>query len=215
MGEHIPCATGVLHRSEGGVRQLHVTASYVDYARELARYISCPSTVRVRTLEQFGQAPSLERIRVMRDNHSAVRAAFRREAETIAPDERDHEDFRVASFVPRPMKRVEPGRELFIAPDPVEPGTVPSSGPEIIAAIARAMSFTVAEILGPRRARPVMRARATCSYVLRERGNSYTVIGRWMNRDHSTIINACRQFEALATPAMRDLAAQFIGSRAV
>ena len=214
MGEHIPCATGVLHRSEGGVRQLHVTASYVDYARELARYISCPSTVRVRTLEQFGQAPSLERIRVMRDNHSAARAAFRREAETIPFDERDHEDFKVASIVPRPKKHVQAARELFIAPAPVNPGTVPSSGPEIIAAIARAMCFPVAEILGPSRSRAVMRARATCCYVLRERGNSFGVIGRWMKRDHSTIINACRQFEALATPAMRELAERFIGERA-
>ena len=36
------------------------------YAKSLARYISCPSTIRVRTLEYWGKAPSLEKCREMR-----------------------------------------------------------------------------------------------------------------------------------------------------
>lgn len=42
-----------------------------SYAARLARYISDPSTIRVRTLQQWGRAPSLERCRALREKHIA------------------------------------------------------------------------------------------------------------------------------------------------
>lgn len=40
------------------------------YASKLARYIADPSTIRARTMEFWGRAPSLERCRVLREKHS-------------------------------------------------------------------------------------------------------------------------------------------------
>ncbi len=39
------------------------------YASNLARYISNPSTIRARTLEWWGRAPSVERCKALRDKH--------------------------------------------------------------------------------------------------------------------------------------------------
>lgn len=46
----------------------------VAYATYLARYIADPSTIRVRTLEQFGRAPTLARCRKLREDYLAERA---------------------------------------------------------------------------------------------------------------------------------------------
>lgn len=54
------------------------------YAAHLAKYISDPSTIRARTLEQFGRAPSLDRIGHLRAAALAARVRFREKAELRA-----------------------------------------------------------------------------------------------------------------------------------
>ncbi len=49
----------------------------LQYASRIARYISDPSTIRVRTLDHFGKAPSVEKCRDLRAVHEAERAKFK------------------------------------------------------------------------------------------------------------------------------------------
>jgi hypothetical protein len=190
-----------LHASESGVPQLHKTAGPRDYARNIARYISCPSTVRARTLNEYGSAPSLDEIRQMRAEHEGRRDAFRRASDKLEP-------FKVrrrASIIPEPKPRQPIDFEIDCVALPNE----------IISAIARHFGFTAADLIGKRRHDDVVQARNTAAYVLWTRGNSYARVGRRLGgRDHSTIIHSCRNFERHATPEMRDVAARFIGCAA-
>lgn len=87
----------------------------------------------------------------------------------------------------------------------------PRTSAEIIACIAAAFGFKpTALTTSDRRFDEICLARRTAAYVLWKRGNSYAQIGRWMNRDHSTIIHAVRQFEAKATPKMQEIAARYV-----
>jgi hypothetical protein len=216
MGENINCATQVLHSPESGVRQLASNAGPAAYAREISRYISCPSTVRIRTLEQFGKAPSLDTILAMRATHIEARALFRRVAEDLGGRDEDAEEFRprTANGIVRRLPsapRIAASEPEFIP----EPTDSPATVPEIITAIARALGIAPEEMAGRRRHRPIVRARQTCAYVLWSRGNSYPQVGRWLGgRDHSTIIHACREFEMHATPKMRAVAERYIGCAA-
>lgn len=216
MGENINCATQVLHSPESGVRQLASNASASAYAREISRYIACPSTVRIRTLEQYGKAPSLDTILAMRAMHVEERALYRRVTDALGGRDEDAEEFRprTANGIVRrlpPAPRTAVSEPEFMS----EPTDPPATVPEIITAIARALSIAPEEMAGRRRHRPIVRARQTCAYVLWSRGNSYLQVGRWLGgRDHSTIIHACREFEMHATPKMRAVAERYIGGAA-
>ena len=62
-----------------------------------------------------------------------------------------------------------------------------------IEAIAKAHCFTLEDILGPRKFKPLVAVRRKCIVVLREKGYSTTEIGRIMGgRDHSTIVHALK-----------------------
>ena len=54
------------------------TAAFGDarLAKRLVRYISDPSTVRVRVLSEWGHAPSVDRISRFRADHVAKQAKF-------------------------------------------------------------------------------------------------------------------------------------------
>ena len=69
---------------------------------------------------------------------------------------------------------------------------------EVIARVAFAFSVTTADILGPSRLSLHVRARRTAMAALSARGNSLAQIGRWMNRDHTTVMYAVRKFEYAA-----------------
>lgn len=58
--------------------------------------------------------------------------------------------------------------------------------------IAKAHCFTVEDILGPRRFRPLVEVRRKCAVMLREKGHTTTEIGRILRRDHSTIVTALK-----------------------
>lgn len=210
-GEIVACATEALHKSEGGVRQLHAGAGASAYAREISRYISCPSTVRARTMEQFGSAPPLDRIKQMRALHVAQRETYRHISEGIGVDDRDAEHFRVRPLLWRRMRPATHVAPLLPPPQGTEP---PKLVPEIIAGIAEAFGLTASDVTGPCRKRGFVLARQTCMYVLWRRGSSYNRAGEWLGRDHSSVIHGCRRFEVDATPAMWEIAERFIGGAA-
>jgi len=59
-----------------------------------------------------------------------------------------------------------------------------------IEAIAKAHCFTLEDILGPRKFKPLVEVRRKCAVMLREKGLTTTEIGRILRRDHSTICHA-------------------------
>ena len=65
-----------------------------------------------------------------------------------------------------------------------------------IEAIAKAHCFTLEDILGPRKFRPLVAVRRKCIVVLRQKGHTTTEIGRIMNRDHTTIVHALQKSRA-------------------
>ena len=87
----------------------------------------------------------------------------------------------------------------------------PRTSAEVIACVAAAFSLKPCALTeSDRRFDEVCRARRVAAYVLWKRGSSYAQIGRWMNRDHSTIIHAVRQYQAKATDEMREVAARYL-----
>jgi chromosomal replication initiation ATPase DnaA len=65
-----------------------------------------------------------------------------------------------------------------------------------IEAIAKAHRFTLEDILGPRKFKPLVAVRRKCIVVLRQKGHTTTEIGRIMNRDHTTIVHALQKSKA-------------------
>lgn len=65
---------------------------------------------------------------------------------------------------------------------------------DIIAFVARSAGITMSDIRGTVKSRIFVRARAVVSVVLRERGLSFTKIGGYLCRDHSTIVHAVNTF---------------------
>jgi chromosomal replication initiator protein len=66
-----------------------------------------------------------------------------------------------------------------------------------IDAIAELHGYTLADILGKRKQKPLVEVRRKCVVRLRSFGYSTTEIGRIMNRDHSTIVHALQKMAAM------------------
>ena len=64
---------------------------------------------------------------------------------------------------------------------------------EVIRRIERAHRVTLKQMQGPQRYRPIVRARWALIAALRERGWSLMRIGKFMNRDHTTVLYALRR----------------------
>lgn len=209
-----------------------VTEDYFDnsasriirYAARLARYISDPSTVRARVFEQYGSAPSLEKI-------AALRADWVSEVEqrraARAPDDWDEEPGLVAvldevrpddiSAAIQAQARVEAAASLRQAlahatatdvpqllahavSEPIVP--IPRTVSEIIERCASRFNLSAEDVLGRRRMRPIVRARQFTATVLRARRNSYPKVGKYLaDLDHSTVIHAVQAHFAVG---MRD-----------
>ena len=81
--------------------------------------------------------------------------------------------------------------------------SVPPSVAEIMQQSARWHGVTVANILGPSRTRHVVAARRMAmartrnSVRIKGKPASGTLIGRWFQRDHSTVWHACDVFARL------------------
>ena len=90
---------------------------------------------------------------------------------------------------------------------------VPVTVPEIIACIAWAFDVLPTDVAGDRRNKRFVRARMTAAWVLIQRGGSSAQVGRWLNRDHTTILHALKWFDANATDEMRAIAAKYVGGK--
>ena len=154
------------------------------YARELAGYIRCPSTIRVRTLEMYGRAPTLETI-----------AQMRRRIEAKAQQERD----KIAALDRSDALRVERERKRQAAkvarrkaePAPVEIPIGRLPGFEVVEIVAKMFGTTPELLTGPTRDQHMVHGRAIVCAVLNDRGLSLSQIARFMGRnDHSTVKHA-------------------------
>lgn len=105
--------------------------------------------------------------------------------------------------------KAEGPREIVIvhAPAVVVPFPVPAAQPverepsfgaaapkisiasRLIEAVAAEFGLSYGEVIGTGRTRRFVAARAVVARILRDRGWSTTQIGRWLHRDHSTIIH--------------------------
>lgn len=165
--------------------------SPLAYAKRLASYINCATTVRARTIDEFGYAPSLTHIEGMIQR--------RREKSRQA----DNDD----------MPEAEGPR--FLVPKLANVNLAVRRTPrEVITGIAKEFGVTYEQMIQKDRRPRICRIRNICAYVLKERGNSYPMVGKFLGgRDHSTIINAYRNFLSEANDKHRRIAAQFIEDR--
>ena len=60
---------------------------------------------------------------------------------------------------------------------------------DLLDAVADAFEIDPAEITGTNRGRVYVDARAAVAYILRQRGSSFPMIGKRLNRDHSSIVH--------------------------
>ncbi|TCM30047.1 helix-turn-helix domain-containing protein [Novosphingobium sp. ST904] len=177
-----------------------------DYARRLCRYIADPSTVRVRTLEQYGKAPPLEKIRTWRADWLAERDWCRGERD---PQESAAEADRVHEFCAAIAARIAAGDMDVATPANDEaaeevgdvddglpaPAVPPMAYTDVLAQCARQIGVSVEDMLSRSRKARIVRARQFAATVLRSRGNSYPCVGRYLSgRDHSTIMHAVDTF---------------------
>jgi len=66
-----------------------------------------------------------------------------------------------------------------------------------IDAIAELYGYTVEDILGKSKVKPLVEVRRKCVVRLRKKGYSTTEIGRIMQRDHSTIVHSLQKMAAM------------------
>lgn len=76
----------------------------------------------------------------------------------------------------------------------------------VLRIVAAHYGVTVAQLTGPSRVPSIARARMVAYVLMRDGlGMSYPAIGRAMHRDHSTVLDGCRQVSArLASPRVTD-----------
>lgn len=213
MSEYIHIDNAVLHKSESGVRDFEA-ASPASYAQELARYISCPTTIRARVLDEFDSAPHIRTIQRFQAEHKADRERYRAASDNLVPEPGDIHGFRVRRLARWPFEKDAPPKPKPPQfPDPIRftPGVLPV---DIIREVAAAFDLTYADIMSNRRVRPIMLARRTAAYILFKRGNSYPKVAQCLGlKCHSTIIHAVEQFESRATARMREVAAAIMEAR--
>lgn len=153
------------------------------YARRLARYIADATTIRVRTLDAFGKAPTVEAIRQMREGW-LMQVKERAERGYISGIAND----------PKSLGLVDPVADVA-PPQIVQLPLTYSSVHDVIEACAAVGDVTYGEIIGSSRERRITYPRMLACAILKARGNSYPQVGRRMGgRDHSTAIHSVRTF---------------------
>lgn len=154
------------------------------YARQIA-YISNPSTIRVRVMEEYGRAPSIERIR-------KIQAERRRKPSEYTYGQVKNEptdDFKVRGLVKTKAPATitgQPKKEL-------QSGSVKFLPMQIIEDVCSRLGLSSKDVVSNKgRAYELIHARRLIAVILRYRGRSYPDIGDKLGgRDHSTIINLC------------------------
>lgn len=187
--------------SQNGLPDLHDTSGYTSYAKRLSRYIADPSTIRVRTLDAYGNAPSLPAIAKMRAEHLATlkrRNATRSDGTHKKP--KPAPKLTLVPSAPAPFAEIEPVVE--VAPEPA-PEVLPvaarsfqlATALEVIDACADVCGISHGELIGSCRKPQFVKARNLAVAVLRARGNSYPNVCRFVRRqDHTTVMHGLRMF---------------------
>lgn len=153
-------------------------SSPLAYVNRLASYITDPSTIRVRTLEYFGRAPSISKIRKIQEGVSLSRRRKMSKLQMIDIDDDDDDD---------PQSTPEPqARQAFIPA-------------ERVADVARYFGIKYSDLIGKSRKRNLVDARATIAVLLVERGYTLTRAAGLLNRiDHSAAGDSIRNFPVIA-----------------
>jgi hypothetical protein len=212
----------ILHAPEAGICAAQLGIGPRNYARQLARYMRDPSKVRANTMNEWGRAPTLRECAEMIAAARAERQRYRDETERLGENDKDAIDF--APSATDHAKRAHKLATKIAAEKVVLPELEPANDDELrappvligelIEAIAKAFKVTAEDILGPCRAGVIKSARIVVCKVLHLRGQSYPQIGRRINRDHSSVINAVHRFDTHATDKMRAVASFFAGDKA-
>lgn len=168
------------------------------YARQIA-YISCPTTIRQRVLEEFTRAPSIETIR----RYQADRK--RKDALTEYRGFcRDSERDDALHFKPRGLARVRKVIKPKPCPEPKVPTPpmdwshrpFPKFGLDLVAAVSADLGLSPDDVAGPTRLKLYVHARAIISKILHDRNStvwSYPEIGRLLGgRDHTSILHCVK-----------------------
>lgn len=136
------------------------------YAKKLVTYISAPSTVRVRVLEWFGRAPSIERIAQLRKEYE----------ETVNRQyPQDYSDWDGDDGVPRLRNGARP-----------DAYHVSERDVEFIAEMAEYFGLSYDDIIGDSRKRFIQEARSIINAILIESGCSCLRAAILMGRNESS-----------------------------
>jgi len=80
----------------------------------------------------------------------------------------------------------------------INPATPPNANRELIAilkAVSEVSMITPGDITGPERKRSISIVRFCFMYIAKEYGFTHAAIGRFVNRDHSTVIHGVKCYE--------------------
>lgn len=210
----------------GGLQPLPEAAGPETYAARLARYIRDPSTIRARTINEYGRAPSIERIQEMVAQAREKSAAIRMAALRDVPDEGEDAQLwatpglaRMASE--RREAAIRIAAQLALARLDEAEGCADSPRRElaslrdIITMAAHAFGLTHADIIGRSRKTEIVAIRYMVAWILLKRGRlSSSQVGRALGgRDHSSALYGRDRFEERATPEQRDFALRLVNWR--
>lgn len=181
------------------------------YAQRLCKYITNPSTVRVRVLERFGEAPTLDLIRAYRSNWleevQARSSPFYLNRDD-GLDDYDDDDWNHLTPTDEEIGRAAVADEaVVISLPPIRDRARKITFTEVIDACAESCGVSHGELIGSSRERIYVEPRNLCAAVLRARGNSLPNIGKYLGgRDHTTIRNCLKAFFArdIRTPEIED-----------
>lgn len=205
--------------------------SPISYAAQLASYISDPSTIRARVLDEYGRAPTIEQCRNLRAQKVREKEVINRrriggkrfartfrcghpqtdantvigmngndrcascEKRKIAAEKKKQEQreaierARAAQeAAEREAKRVKIEQALNRLVKKV-PAERPRIGTALLAQVAEFFELTPADLIGKRKFDILVDARTVFVLIQRERGLSYPKIGKYLERDHSTVVN--------------------------
>lgn len=192
-----------------GFDQLPYNAQCHSYVARLVQYISDPSTVRVRTLERYGEAPTAAVIRKMRAAW-LQKVADKIEGAYLYGSESEGSGANLQII--RAIEHVVEPAPLPI-PEPIvlpvaARGFLLPTGNDVVQACADFCGLTYEQLTGDSRETIYVKARNLCSAVLRARGNSYPNIGRFtLRKDHTTTRHAVQTFFKRDIKSKRYLAA--------
>lgn len=197
-------------------------ATPLAYATRIAAYISDPSTIRARTMDQFGRAPSLQRCAELR---AEVERERNRQTEILKRKSMDHRELYegITAFAcghsrgddnvifdgSRTLCRtceearlvavakLEDIRAKVLAAPPPPPPVIISAARRALLAIAAAERLDPDALRGRSRKYTHTVPRFAVWLVMREAGWAYARIAEYFGADHSSVMHGIRRAEGL------------------